>query len=53
MRSILVFPDILTVTDFQLKNSDVSRIQGVCHVILWIFFREDITVPSFINVGYM
>ena len=33
MRSILVFPDILTVTDFQLKNSDVSRIQGVCHVI--------------------
>ena len=30
MQSIPVFPDILK---FLIKNADVSRTQGVCHVI--------------------
>ena len=33
MQSISVFLDITKVADFRLKNADVSRTQGVCHVI--------------------
>ena len=41
MHSILVFPDVTKIVDFQWKNADVNRTQGVCHVIyvfFWIFF---------------
>ena len=37
MQSISVFLDIATFADFQCKMLDVSRTQGVCHVIQ-IFF---------------
>ena len=38
MQSIsVVFLDITKFADFWLKNTDVSRTQGVCHVI-HIFF---------------
>ena len=33
MQSIPVFSDILKLADFRWKNADVSRAQGVCHVI--------------------
>ena len=33
MQSIPVFPDILKIADFWWKNADVSRTQGLCHVI--------------------
>ena len=37
MQSISVFLDITKFGDFRSKNADVSRSQGVCHVIN-IFF---------------
>ena len=37
MESISVFLDIAKFADFRLKNADVSRTQGVCHVIHKIF----------------
>ena len=37
MQSISVFLDTKKFADFQCKNADVSRTQGVCHVI-HIFF---------------
>ena len=33
MQSISLFLDITKVTDFHWKTADVSRIEGVCHVI--------------------
>ena len=53
MQSMPVFPDILKIANKKKKNADVSRTQGVSRglCIFWIFFRSDITVPSFINVG--
>ena len=33
MQSISVFLDIAQFADFQCNNADVSRIEGVCHVI--------------------
>ena len=33
MQSISVFLDITKFADFRWKNADVSRTQGVCHVI--------------------
>ena len=33
MQSISVFLDIKNFADFRWKNTDVSRTQGVCHVI--------------------
>ena len=52
MQSIYVFIDITKVADFRLKNADVSRTQGVADMFIyfWIFFREGITLPSFIIV---
>ena len=55
MQSIYVFLDIAKFADFRLKNADVSRNQGVCHVI-HIFFRSSlgkVTVPNFTIVGYV
>ena len=55
MQSITVFLDITNIACFLWKNTDVSRNQGVCHVIC-IFFGSSlgkVTVPSFIIVGYM
>ena len=37
MQSISAFLDISKFVDFQLRNADVSRSQGVCHVT-HIFF---------------
>ena len=37
MQSIFVFLDITKFTDFRGKNADVSRTQGVCHVIQMFF----------------
>ena len=55
MQSLSAFFDIAKVADFHWKNADVSRTQGVCHVIyvFWIFFRESVTVPRFIIVEYV
>ena len=33
MESISIFLDIAKFAIFRLKNADVSRTQGVCHVI--------------------
>ena len=37
MQSVSVFSDKAKFADFRWKNSDVSKTQGVCHVI-HIFF---------------
>ena len=37
MQFVSVFLDITKVLDFQLKNVDVSRTQGVWHVIYMLF----------------
>ena len=41
MQSISVFLDIAKLADFPLKNTDVSRTQGVCHMI-YIFFGSSL-----------
>ena len=41
MQSTSVFPDIAKFKDFRLKNADVSRTQGLCHVI-HIFFGSSL-----------
>ena len=37
MQSISVFFDVTKVADFSWKNADISRTQGVCHMIYIIF----------------
>ena len=37
MQSISVFPDIRKFADFRRKNANVSRTQGVCHMIYRFF----------------
>ena len=37
MQSIPVFPGITKIADFCWQNADVSKTQGVCHVI-YVFF---------------
>ena len=37
MESIFVFLDIEKFADFWYKNIDVSRTQGMCHVIHIVF----------------
>ena len=37
MESISVFLDIAKFADFRLKNADVSRTQGMSHVIHIVF----------------
>ena len=41
MQSIPVFPDILKIANIRSKNADVSRTQGMCHVI-YIFFGSSL-----------
>ena len=41
MQSISVFLDIAKFADFRWKNADVSRTQGVCHMI-YIFFGSSL-----------
>ena len=41
MQSISAFLDITKFADFQSKNADVSRSQGVCHVT-HIFFGSSL-----------
>ena len=37
MESITVFLDIVKFTDFWQKSADVSKTQGLCHVIYIVF----------------
>ena len=37
MESISVFRDITKFIDFLPKNADISRNQGVCHVVQIVF----------------
>ena len=41
MQSISIFLDTVKFADFQSKNADVSKTQGVCHVIQ-IFFGSSL-----------
>ena len=41
MSSIFLFSDIAKFVDFRLKNADVGRAEGVCHVI-HRFFRSSL-----------
>ena len=41
MESISIFLDIVKFADFRWKNADVSRTQGVCHLI-HIFFGSSL-----------
>ena len=41
MQSIPVFPNITKIANFWSKNADVSRTQGVCHVI-YVFFESSL-----------
>ena len=41
MQSVSVFLDIAKFADFQRKNANVSRPQGVCHAI-HIFFGSSL-----------
>ena len=52
MQSVSVFLDITKFVDFMSKNADISRRQGMSHVI-HIFLGSSITVPSFIIIGYV
>ena len=53
MQSISVFRDIAKTAVFWQNNADISRNKSVSRYryIFWIFFRQGITVPSFIIVG--
>ena len=53
--SLSVFSDIAKFADFQWKNTDVSTIQGVCHMA-HIFFGSSlgkVWLPSFTIVRYV
>ena len=55
MHSKSVFLNVSKVVDLRWKNPDVSRIQGVRHVI-YVFVGSSllgITGASFIIVGYV
>ena len=41
MQSVSVFLDISKCAGFRWKNADVSRTEGVCHVI-YIFFGSSL-----------
>ena len=41
MQSLSVFLNITKIADFWVKNADVTRTQGVCHVI-YTFFRSSL-----------
>ena len=42
MHSIAAVLDIAKSADFQWKNADASRTQGVCHVIHTLFFGSSL-----------
>ena len=53
MQSISVFVHVAKFADFWLKNTDISKTQGVCHAI-HVFFRSSLgKVPSFIMARYV
>ena len=37
MQSMLVIPDITEIAIFRSKYADISRTQGVCHMIYVLF----------------
>ena len=41
MQSISIFLDITKSADFRWQNADVSRTQGVCHMV-YIFFGSSL-----------
>ena len=53
-QSIPVFLDIVKLADFRWKNADISKTQGVCHVInrFLDLLEEGVTVSIFFIVGY-
>ena len=51
MQSTSEFLDIAKFADFRWKNADVSKTQGMCHVILIVFGTS--LGKVFIIVGYM
>ena len=55
MQSISVLLDITKFADFRRKNADRKNSGCVSRdlYIFWIFFRQGITVPSFIIAGYV
>ena len=40
--NLSIFPDIAKFADFRWKNADISRTQGVCHVI-YIFLGSSLS----------
>ena len=50
MQSIIVASDIAKFADFQWKNADVSRSQGVCYVI-HIFYGSSLGKVNFCQVS--
>ena len=51
MQSTSEFLDIAKFADFRWKNANVSKTQGMCHVILIVFGTS--LGKVFIIVGYM
>ena len=57
MQLSSVFLDVMKIANFWWKNADVSRTQRMSHTrdlyVFQILFRQVITVPGFIIVGYV
>ena len=55
MQSVSVFIDITKVADFWQKMLMSAELNGcACDLyIFWIFFRQGVSLPSFIIVGYV
>ena len=51
MQSTCALLDITKVADFQWKNAISAKLYGV--IFFWDLFRYDITVRSFIIVGFI
>ena len=52
MQSIPVCTDILKIADFWWKNADVSRTQGICHVI-YVFLGSSLSKVYLCQVSSM
>ena len=53
MQSISVFLDKAKFTDFLWKSADVSRTQGVCHVIYMFFGSSNWVKFHYCRIGYV
>ena len=50
MQSLSVFLDIAKFVDFGWLNANVSRTQGVCHVI-YVFFGSSLGIEKLCQVS--